>query len=187
MDRQRSEKIVNERLEKIRLGSDQIFFLEEDLDLEQIPYFGIGQSIAYHKRKAADIKKTIICSSSSDFCWVVVFFFIGSRSAEQCKSWLQPLCKSFFLKRKVEATKAIIAHSLAMEVRRKFKKNLNKTLDASVSTKYQNSGLLPNQSLGTQLTRLTRPINGLNLPDLLDLSMGPRPMPRYEILPRLVM
>ena len=36
----------------------------------------------YHKRKAADIKKTIICSSSSDFCWVVVFFFIGSRSAE---------------------------------------------------------------------------------------------------------
>ena len=36
----------------------------------------------YHKRKAADIKKTIICSSGSDFCWVVVFFFIGSRSAE---------------------------------------------------------------------------------------------------------
>ena len=36
----------------------------------------------YHKRKAADIKETIICSSGSDFCWVVVFFFIGSRSAE---------------------------------------------------------------------------------------------------------
>ena len=36
MDRKRSEKIVNERLEKDRIGigSDQIFFLEEDLDLD---------------------------------------------------------------------------------------------------------------------------------------------------------
>ena len=34
MDLKRSEKIVNERLEKIGLGSDQIFFLEEDLDLD---------------------------------------------------------------------------------------------------------------------------------------------------------
>ena len=89
----------------------------------------------YHKRKAADIKKTIICSSGSDFCWVVVFFFIGSRSAEQCKSWLQPLCKSFFLKRKVEATKAIIEHSLALEVRREFKKNLNKNSGCSFKAK----------------------------------------------------